>query len=238
MSRLIERFDALRLHLLAPCGADDSEPAGLTVEDVREFREQVYAELGVPKALSTDTDLDHSAWHLVATQPEQILGCIRFHVFHPHQASRVATQAVVNSGCLFSAVDQVRCETAVAHYTSQWRRGDQPLVQAGALAVKREKRCSAVASALCLAGNAFIRQIGGTAGLVFASGNSGSVRLYARSGCCALTPEDEPLIDSFHDDRITVMGIDPHGVAPELDGAIRALGHRLSDEFERAGACA
>ena len=231
MNRLLERFDGFRLHLLAPDGADRRErPSGFTVADVRGFREQVYVEHGcLPQRPSAADDTDRTAWHLLAMHEERLIGSIRLHIFQPHDADELAAQAVVNSGCRFSAADQRRCETAIADYTAQWRLGTRVLVQIGGLAVAKERRGTSVACALCLGANAFIREVGGRSGLVFAAGKSGNVRLYARSGCFALIPEDDPLLDTFHDDRVTVMGAHIHAVSPELDEVIGALGQRLRE---------
>lgn len=238
MTHFKERLRNLELHLIGP-GIDRSSRIECpTVETIHRFRCSVYSEFGsMPRSDGDASRADEGAWHLVATRASHLLGCIRFHIFHPHEAEGLAARAIANSRCIFSAVDRERCEIAIARYGRRWRASDRPLVQAGGLAVEAEARGTPVAPALCLAGNALVQSIGATAGIVFAGKKSGSTRLYARSGCTPLQLSDEPLgdlFDRFHDDRITVMGMEPHRrLESHLDSVVVQLGCELAGEFAR-----
>jgi hypothetical protein len=231
MSRLLERLKGINLTLLSPPGAGN-RPSQFAVGDISRFRAAIYAECAsLPPDHRADADAaDQQAWHLVATSGPRILGCIRLIVYAEAQRAAMPRAVLANSQCQFSKQDQATCLAVLEDYGQKWGKLGGPLVQAGGLAVASDMRRSIVGPALCLAGNAFIRGIGGVTGVVFAAEKTGGVSLYAKAGCTPLQCGDSALgyfDDPFHRDRILVMGISPWSIEADLDAAVVALGGKL-----------
>ncbi|WP_127996310.1 hypothetical protein [Piscinibacter defluvii] len=230
MNLPMHRFQTLELHLVNP---SDSR---WMLESIVRFRSRVYAQRGALRSgdLALD-EADLTAWHLIAADGERLLGCIRFHVFDICELERFPAAALANSRCIFSEGDRRRCVEAIAGYAStRWASVGGPMVQAGGLAVDGAVRRSGIAAALCMAGNALIRFVGASCGLVFAAVESGSADIGRRLGCSPIRSSPgplEPLIDRFHDSQVSVMSIDPRAVTPEVDAQIDEIGFSLRREF-------
>ena len=231
MTRLIRRLQGVELHLLAPAGADSAFPAppGIDAGTIRDLRARIYVNCGLlpPSPQPSTEDADDCGWHLVATRESQLVGCIRLVMFGLEQTETIPALALANSRCEFSMADRSRCLAAIREQVRVWRSNGGPLfIQVGGLAVLPDRRNSAVAPALCLGSNAFVRSIGCASGILFASEKSGSVTLYAKAGCLPLHDDAGPLgylDDTFHRDRMLVMGFNPYRVEPELVEAVEAL---------------
>lgn len=239
MTRLIRRLQGVQLHVLPPEGSSSDfprPPAEIDAAAIRELRARVYVDCGLlrPIAQASTEDADNCGWHLVATRESQLVGCIRLVMFGPEEAEAIPALALANSRCEFSMADRNRCLAAIREQVRVWRGvGGDLFIQVGGLAVLPDRRNSAVAPALCLGSNAFCRSIGCAAGILFASEKSGNVTLYAKAGCLPLNDDAGPLgylDDSFHRDRMLVMGFDPDRIEPELVEAVEALQAHLLRE--------
>ena len=239
MTKFIQRMRGLQLRLLRTQGGARACPdSDFDVDAIRDFRAKAYSECNsLPKAqrLSED-EADEQGWHLVAKRDAELVGCIRFLLYRPDEADEVPIRVTANSRCAFSEQDRERCTEAIAQYVSAWRKLGGPLVQAGGLAVARQARHSVVGPALCLAGNAFIRSMGGSGGIVFAAEKTRGAQMYAKAGCVPLRIGNTPLgllEDSFHQDRVLVMSIEPRAVAAELEATVCQLGRLLPNDLSR-----
>jgi hypothetical protein len=232
MTKLLDRLQEYDFQLVPPIGFTDDQTNPSLLE-IRQFRTNVYREfafippddlLGDPK----NTDL--IAWHLVISRSKQIMGCIRFVVFDRSEAAEMPSRIISYSGCQFSAKNQKRCESALAAYIKTWQTTDSPLVLIGGLAVA--DRQTAIGPALCLAGNAFVRLIGSSTGLIFSTTMMGKTKLYTKAGCHPLPGVDGTLYDNYHNEEILVMAANSWSNKPELEPSVIALYNLLSGKYD------
>jgi predicted GNAT family N-acyltransferase len=234
MTGFLERLREYDLRLFAPDEISDS-----TLYSIQRFRSGVYQQFASlpPDDLDPVDAADLEAWHLLARRDEAIVGCIRFVVFAPSVGEDLPTRALANSRCQFDEADQDRCLAALAEYARAWRVAGGAFVQPGGLAVACGARRSGIGTALCLAGVSFMRLVGSVAGVVFAADKTNGAALYAKTGCFPLDTAGRALgllPDSYHRDRILLMGIAPWTIAPEWEPVIIGLKERLKKQFDRA----
>jgi hypothetical protein len=233
-TKILDRLQRYELELLAPARVA-RRTLGTTVGEIRRFRAAVYHEFDSLPAQDpeiADEGIDRDAWHLVVRVGQELAGCIRFVVFDQPRALDVPARVLANSRCGFSIDDRDRCLAALQTYLRGLAVRGGRVVQVGGLAVARCARRSVVAPVLCLAGTAFIRLVASPGGIIFAAEKSGGVTLYEKAGAFPLSHDGsplEPLADTFHHDRIVVMGAAPWKNAPALEPIVEALHLMLGD---------
>jgi hypothetical protein len=235
MTKLLNRLQEYDFQLLPPIGFAD-EQTNLSLAEIRQFRTNVYREFAYvpPDDLVGDpSNTDLIAWHLVISRSKQIMGCIRFVVFDRSEAADMPTRIINYNGCQFSAINEKRCQSALAAYIETWQTTDSPLVLIGGLAVA--DRQTAIGPALCLAGNAFVRLIGSSTGLIFSTTMMGKTKLYTKAGCHPLSGVEGALgrlYDNYHNEEILVMAANPWSNEPELEPSVIALYNLLSAKYD------
>lgn len=234
--RLITRLQRYEFALVAPCGEtrDDST----AVKEIRELRSEVYHEFGsLPGRSNESADrVDEFAWHIIVRLEGTLIGCVRCVVFDDPLALDIADRILRYSHCVLSEGDRTRSVAAIRSFVAARRPRSSTLVQIGGLAVSRRFRRSCVAVGLCVAANAFTRAIGSGGGVMLAAEKSRPETLFHHSGGFRLDIGGEilpPLNDSFHRDRIIVMGTAPFGNTIRLEAVVEHFTASLFRELIR-----
>ena len=227
---LLERMEQFEFDVVMP-GLGRRETRRV-VDEVQRFRSDVYREFG---SMSVDddhclaTEADEQSWHVVARVDTRLVGCLRVFVFDDATANDVCSRMLVFSGCRLSPGDEHLCEHALRQFALR-APTRSPLLQFGGLAVARIVRRSVLAVALCLAATAFTRALGSSGGVLFAAEKCRTESLYRAAGAFRLNGLNGSLpafVDTFHHDRVVLMGTTPFGNRPELEAVVQHFEARL-----------